>query len=170
MRHMRYRVLFAVFSQVITGMGFIGPMVGPLSGAASAATSAPASVAYQPPVPGPVVDGWRPPAGPYGAGNRGIDYATSPGAPIGATADGAITFAGQVAGVKWVVISHADGRRSSLGPLAQLLVRAGQQVMAGSPVGTAAQSAIHWGVREATIYIDPGTLLPGRRGKLRLTK
>ncbi len=170
MRHKRSKLLqFVVFLQVIVGVGLVGPAAAPAS-AASSATADAMSVAYQPPVAGAVVDGWRPPAGPFAAGNRGIDYATSPGAPIGATADGAITFAGQVGGVKWVVISHADGRRSSLGPLAQVSVRVGQQVGAGMPVGTALGQAIHWGVREADVYIDPGPLLPGRRGKLRLTK
>src|SRR5688500_89657 len=36
-------------------------------------------VTYQPPVDAPVADRFRPPATPYGAGNRGVDYDTSTG-------------------------------------------------------------------------------------------
>jgi murein DD-endopeptidase MepM/ murein hydrolase activator NlpD len=147
---------------------FVGLFVGP--GANSASANEPPPVSYQPPVPGPVVDGWRPPVGPYGAGNRGVDYATVPGSGISATGSGVVTFAGSVGGNKWMVIRHLDGLRSSLGPLAGFSVRTGQQVAAGQLIGTAATSAIHWGVREADVYVDPTTLLPGPKGKLRLTK
>ena len=54
----------------------------------SAGAEPPAPVTYSPPVDAPVVDGFRPPATPYGAGNRGIDYATVPGTPVRAAADG----------------------------------------------------------------------------------
>jgi murein DD-endopeptidase MepM/ murein hydrolase activator NlpD len=127
-------------------------------------------VEYQPPVSGPIVDGWRPPSGPYGAGNRGIDYATTPGQAVAAPAAGSVSFAGSVAGHKWVVIRHLDGRRSSVGPLGSFTVRIGTTVTAGQVVGLAAGTALHWGVREADVYIDPSTLLPGPKGKLRLTK
>lgn len=131
-----------------------------------------AAVSYQPPVSGPVVDGWRPPPGPYGAGNRGIDYGTEPGQPVGSTATGVVSFAGSVAGTRWVVVRHGDGRRSSLGPLSAVLVASGATVSAGQQVGTALGPVIHWGVREADVYIDPSTLLPpptSGRGRLRLT-
>ncbi len=129
-------------------------------------------VVYQPPVTGSVVDGWRPPPGPYGTGNRGVDYATAVGAPIGATAEGVVSFAGSVAGTRWVVIRHSDGRRSSLGPLASVIVSTGASVVAGQSVGTAASTAVHWGVREADVYVDPTSLLPTpapAKGRLRLT-
>ena len=129
-------------------------------------------VQYRPPVVGPVVDGWRPPPGPYGAGNRGLDFATTAGDPIGATANGVVSFAGSVAGNRWVVIRHADGRRSSLGPLGSITVSTGALVVAGQTIGTAATTAVHWGVREADVYVDPGTLLPvpgSAKGRLRLT-
>ena len=38
--------------------------------------------AYVPPVDAPVVDPFRPPAGPYGAGNRGLEYGTRPGTEV----------------------------------------------------------------------------------------
>jgi hypothetical protein len=115
-------------------------------------------VAYRPPVPGPVIDPYRPPGNPYGPGNRGIDYATTPGEPVGAAADGEVTFAGSVAGGLHVVVLHADGIRTSLSFLAAVLVRRGQQVAAGQPVGRAA-SSLHFGARRGEAYLDPATLL-----------
>jgi murein DD-endopeptidase MepM/ murein hydrolase activator NlpD len=128
-------------------------------------------VVYQPPVGGPVVDGWRPPSGPYGAGNRGVDFATQPGAAVVAPAGGSVMFAGPVAGFRWVVVRHADGRRSSLGPMASVDVRVGQSVDGGQRIGSAEGTNLHWGVREADVYINPVSLLPnGTRGTLRLTR
>jgi murein DD-endopeptidase MepM/ murein hydrolase activator NlpD len=146
---------------------------GPLAPPAPAQSQPPQTVPqaeYQPPVSGPVVDGWRPPPGPYSAGNRGIDYATTPGQPVGAPGSGVVSFAGSVAGLTWVVVRHRDGRRSSVGPIGTIAVKTGEQVTMGQSVGTAAGTVVHWGVREADVYIDPGTLLPGEKGRLRLTK
>ncbi len=151
---------------------FVAMMLAALAGLPpnQAAAAADVVVAYQPPVSGQVVDGWRAPNGPYGAGNRGVDYAVSVGESVGATADGVVTFAGSVAGKRWVVIRHADSRRSSLGPLASIAVSVGDSVTIGQSIGTAVDVAVHWGVREAGTYIDPTTLLNGPKGKLRLTR
>ncbi|HVF32473.1 MAG TPA: hypothetical protein VM933_05500, partial [Acidimicrobiales bacterium] len=58
------------------------PLLAPaglFAGPAAADTSA-LAVHYRPPVDAtPLVDTFRPPATPYGAGNRGIDYATAAG-------------------------------------------------------------------------------------------
>ncbi len=64
-------------------------MLAVLVGAASISAAAPASSApdpprYVPPVDAPVVDGFRPPATPFGAGNRGLEYGTDPGTPVAA--------------------------------------------------------------------------------------
>src|SRR2546426_469687 len=45
------------------------------------------TVLYRPPVEAPVTDPFRPPLTPYGPGNRGIEYATVPGASVHAAAD-----------------------------------------------------------------------------------
>src|SRR2546427_4550471 len=84
-------------------------------GAAGAprAAAADGPVGYRPPVDAPVDDGFRPPATPWGPGNRGIDYATAPGAPVHAAAAGEVVFAGQVGGSLHVVVLHADGIRTS---------------------------------------------------------
>ena len=71
-------------------------------------------VAYRPPVGGPIVDPFRPPPHPGAKGNRGVDYQTVPGAPVGAAADGEVVFAGAVGGSLHVVVLHGDGIRTSL--------------------------------------------------------
>ena len=43
---------------------------------------------YRPPVAGAIVDPFRPPQHPFGPGNRGVDYATEPGAAVAAAGDG----------------------------------------------------------------------------------
>src|SRR4051812_5129195 len=72
-----------------------------------------AAPTYRRPVAGPTTDPFRAPATRFGAGNRGIDFATTPGEPVVAAAAGTVTFAGQVAGTLTVVILHADHLRTS---------------------------------------------------------
>ena len=116
------------------------------------------TVPYGLPVAGPIIDPYRPPSNPYGPGNRGVDLATTPGAPVGAPAEGDVVFAGPVGRALFVVIRHADGVRTTLGFLATILVRAGQHVHAGQWVGTSGVS-VHFGARLGAVYIDPMSLL-----------
>jgi murein DD-endopeptidase MepM/ murein hydrolase activator NlpD len=115
---------------------------------------------YVPPVPGPVIDPFALPNGPYGAGNRGLDYATTPGEPVGAIGDGVVVFAGPVAGARWVTVLHPDGLRSSYGPLDTIGVVPGDRVVAGAVLGTAGP-LLHLGVRSGGTYLDPSTLFAG---------
>jgi len=115
------------------------------------------SVTYAPPVDAPVIDPFRPPATPYGPGNRGLEYATGPGLEARAIGAGRVTFAGQVAGRGVVTVEHADGLRSSLTGLTSISVRAGEQVAGGQVLGTTA-AALHLGVRRDGAYIDPASL------------
>ena len=133
------------------------PLLALLLTAPAAAEPELAPVVYRPPVPGPVIDPYRPPATPYGPGNRGLDYATTPGEPVGAPADGVVTFAGPVAGGLHVVVLHQDGIRTSLSFLASILVVRGQQVAGGQPVGRAG-ATLHLGARRGRVYLDPATL------------
>lgn len=116
--------------------------------------------AFVVPVPGPVVDPWRAPAGRYGAGNRGIDFATTPGEVVRASGDGEVVFAGQVGGSLHVVVLHPGGVRTSYSFLASIAVRRGDRVRQGDVVGTAERS-VHFGVRVGDDYVDPATLLAG---------
>ena len=66
-----------------------------------------------------------------------------------------------------VVVSHPDGRRSSLEPVVGS-VGVGDAVTRGHVVGTVADVAthcaprrcVHWGVRAGESYLDPMSLLP----------
>ena len=121
------------------------------------AAAAPGGVAYAPPVDAGVVDPFRPPASPYGPGNRGLDYATAPGTVVRASAGGEVVFAGLVGGSSHVVVLHADGLRTSYSFLATTAVRRGDAVAAGQPVGTTA-GALHFGARAGDAYVDPAAL------------
>ncbi|MEA2974423.1 MAG: hypothetical protein QOG82_2881 [Actinomycetota bacterium] len=114
----------------------------------------PQSVTYQPPVDAPIVDGFRPPAERWSAGNRGVEYATTSGEPVAAAADGVVAFAGQVGGQLHVVVLHADGVRTTYAFLRSIDVRRGDTVGQGQRVGTAADT-VHFGARIGDVYVDP---------------
>ena len=118
--------------------------------------------AHRPPVDGRVIDPFRLPDGPYGAGNRGLEYATVPGTPARAIGAGQVTFAGAVAGRLAVSIRHRDGLISSVSDLASVAVRRGELVARGSTLGTTGER-MHLGVREGGRYVDPAALFCGAR-------
>jgi murein DD-endopeptidase MepM/ murein hydrolase activator NlpD len=107
-----------------------------------------------------VLDPFRPPAEPYGAGNRGLEYDTRPGDRVVASADGTVVFAGPVAGSLHVTVRHADGVRTSYSFLAAVGVALGQIVRQGDQIGVAGER-LHFGAREGAAYFDPATLFGG---------
>jgi len=115
---------------------------------------------YSAPVDRPVSDPFRLDAGQYGPGNRGLEYDTAPGDPVRAVAAGRVAFAGPVAGRLVVSVVHPDGRRSTLTGLRSVLVRVGDLVARGSPVGTAGPG-LHLGLLEGRRYVDPAPFLAG---------
>ncbi len=125
------------------------------------------AVTYRPPVDAPVIDPFREPTSPYGPGNRGIDYATVPGTVVRAVAAGTVTFAGSVAGTRYVTVTHADGLRSSYGGLASVSVVEGQVVAAGDEVGRAGPT-LHLGIRRGDEYLDPEVLFAAAAPEVRL--
>ncbi len=128
-----------------------------LAAAPAAGASAFATVSYRPPVDGAVVDPFRPPPRPWEAGNRGVEYASEPGAAVGAAADGEVVFAGPVAGALHVVVLHADGIRTSYSFLRSIGVHRGDRVVQGQQVGTSGER-LHFGARAGDAYIDPALL------------
>ena len=117
---------------------------------------------YRPPVSAPVLDGFRPPPGPFAAGNRGIEYETSPGTPVGAIAAGRVVFAGSVGGSRHVTVLHADGLRSSYSFLETIEVAVDDRILAGQSVGRST-SRLHLGVRAGAAYLDPALLFGAGR-------
>jgi len=133
---------------------------------ASAGLVAPAPT-YSPPLERPVERGFDVSRGPYGAGNRGLDFAVRPGDVVAAIGDGAVVFAGPVAGATWVTVLHPDGLRSTSGPMATVDVVPGAGVRRGDRLGTTG-ATFHLGVRRGSVYVDPATLFRVRRRHARL--
>jgi len=158
----------AVFA-LLVAMFLVAACLAPFvpSAPSLAATEAGDRVRYQPPVPGPVIDPFRPPATPYGPGNRGLDYRTKPGEAVRAAGPGLVIFAGQVAGRLAVVVLHADHLRTSYTGLSRVDVQRGQSVEGGQPLATAVDR-LQFGVRAGTAYLDPAVLLDGGPSVVRL--
>jgi triacylglycerol esterase/lipase EstA (alpha/beta hydrolase family) len=135
-----------------------------LSSAAAAGTQAPSAdpppPTYHPPVAAPISDPFRPPAGPFGAGNRGLEYDTEPGDTVRASADGTVVFVGPVAGTLHVTVRHGDGVRTSYSFLGAVAVVLGQRVRGGDRVGIAGER-LHFGARSGDAYFDPASLFVG---------
>jgi len=72
----------------------------------------------------------------YGGTNRGLTFATEPGAVVVAPFDGQIAFAGPFRSYGQIlIIAHGDGYHSLLAGLDRIDVSAGQTLIAGEPVG-----------------------------------
>lgn len=112
---------------------------------------------YGVPVEAPVRDPFRAPVGPYGAGNRGIEYDTEVGEVVRASADGRVVFAGAVGGTLHVTVLHADGVRTSSSFLRRIDVAVDQEVHRGDPLGLAGDT-LHFGARRGDQYFDPASL------------
>jgi murein DD-endopeptidase MepM/ murein hydrolase activator NlpD len=129
-------------------------------------------VRYAPPVPGVLRRGFSAPATRWGPGHRGVDLAADPGDPIHAAGEGSVSFAGAVAGVRWVSVAHNDGVVTSYGPLASIAVEEGDTVRQGGVLGTLApghgplHTGLHWSARRDGEYIDPLGLLGSWRPAL----
>ena len=103
-----------------------------------------------------VTDSFRPPTCAWCAGNRGIEYATPPHAPVHSAASGEVTFVGSVAGTKYVVVRATNGVLVTHGRLASVQVSAGDRVSVGFRIGTSS-GGLYIGVRRLGAYLDPTT-------------
>lgn len=170
----RTLALLAVSAAILlAGSGRVGPAwagpawVGPAWVGPGGALTGPANwpLAGAPAVLHP----FDPPADRYAAGHRGVDLLGFDGASVLAAADGVVTFAGAVAGVGVVTISHGSVR-TTYQPVAAT-VRAGARVEGGSVIGrlrtghcrelTAPLGCLHWGLLRGAAYLDPLRLLSG---------
>jgi murein DD-endopeptidase MepM/ murein hydrolase activator NlpD len=163
----------------------VGPDLGVLAGAdagllgVDAGEPAAGARGYVAPVagvdpPSGVVRPFEAPEHEWGAGHRGVDLVAPEGSGVRSPGPGVVTFAGQVARRGVVVVTHPDGLRTSLEPVAAS-VPVGTAVAAGSPIGMVEssradgggttpnhcepRSCVHWGVRRAERYLDPLSLL-----------
>ena len=115
---------------------------------------------------------FAPPASRYGAGHRGVDLPSRPGAVVRATAAGRVSYAGLLAGRGVVVVTHG-ALRTTYEPVTAS-VRVGATVALGEAVGALSPghagcpvlACLHWGLRRGEQYLDPVRLV--QRGPVRL--
>jgi murein DD-endopeptidase MepM/ murein hydrolase activator NlpD len=125
-----------------------GPWVWPLAGGGAA-----------------MVRGFDPPAQPWEAGHRGVDLLGAEDEPVRAAGAGVVTYAGPIAGVGVVTVTHG-AHRTTYQPV-RTTVSVGDRVMAGDPIGTLAQAGshcppsacLHWGLLRGDTYLDPISLI-----------
>lgn len=120
------------------------------------------------PVAGSVVAAYAP-IGDY-AGHWGVDFAAEPGSEVHAIADGAVTFAGSVAGRLSVSVDHGRGLVTTVSYLSAVSVRKGEHVQAGQPLGASGRAhdteAVHLSLRIGGQYADPMVLYSCRVGDI----
>lgn len=122
---------------------------------------------HDPPVDASIIDPFRPPAGPYSPGNRGLEYGTTPGQVVRASAAGTVTFSGQVGGHLFVTIRHSPSLRTTVGFVDSVEVAAGERVVKGQRIATAGQT-MHFTARRNGSYIDPELLFQRYKVVIRL--
>ena len=116
-----------------------------------------ASEVHRPPVDAPIADPFREPEHAFGPGNRGIEYASADGGVVVASAEGSVSFAGTVAGNRFVTIDHGDGLVTTVGFLEEVLVSRGEVVLQGQALGISARRT-HFSARQDGEYFDPALL------------
>jgi len=112
-----------------------------------------------------VVEGFAPPADPWGAGHRGVDLSGHPGQQVRAARAGTVTFAGMLAGRGVVVVDHGQ-TRTTYEPV-DAAVQVGDRVRAGAVLGSLGlfgshcfpRACLHWGLVRGKTYLDPLTLV-----------
>jgi len=148
---------------VVVSVVFVG--LGPPAAAAPAAPAAPPEQ-WSPPVGGPVVRGFEPPARPFGPRHLGVDFAVPPGTPVRAAGDGVVVFAGGVGRAAFAVaVDHAGARRTTYAYLRRVVVRPGTPVRRGDILGESGAAGpghgpgvVHFGYRVAGQPQDPAPL------------
>jgi hypothetical protein len=126
---------------------------------------------WTPPVMAPVERTFEAPACTWCPGHRGLRYTTAPGTPVVAPAGGRVSFAGTVAGGRWVTVSERAGRRITLGPLRSGGVLEGSTVVAGQAVGRAGDHlllTVRTPPGPQPVYLDPWPLVGRWSGRPRL--
>jgi murein DD-endopeptidase MepM/ murein hydrolase activator NlpD len=102
--------------------------------------------------------------------NDGVDIGASLGAPVNATTDGTVVYAGSEIGVYGglVLIDHGGGWVSAYGHMGRLNVKRGDRVIRGQAIGGVGDTGyvespqLHFELRKDRKPVDPLTLLPAR--------
>ena len=133
----------------------------------SAVQSAAGGARFQRPVQGPV-------AIRYGEGvgrarNDGVDFASAPGAPVVAAADGEVALVSESLGNLGTImlLRHADGLLTVYGRITDVALTRGAQVVRGQQIGRVAtppageEGRMHFEVRRGADSLDPAPFLGG---------
>lgn len=139
-----------------------------------------ASLCLIPPVDAPVVEPFVAPACSYCPGHRTIDFAsttthgtTTHNVTVVAPIAGRVTFAGEVAGRRFVSVRSGD-HTVTVGGLGSVVVTAGDTVAAGEAVGRGTTTGgVTLSMRRdagqpTEEYLDPAPFLARRIGRARL--
>jgi hypothetical protein len=116
------------------------------------------------PVESEPIDFFRPPACPWCPGNRGWEWSLDGPTPVRTPLAGRVTFAGSVAGDRYVTVRIGEGRRTTVGPLLRIEpgVAVGETVAGGHVVGVA-DARLMLTFRDGEQYLDPYVLWRVRR-------
>jgi murein DD-endopeptidase MepM/ murein hydrolase activator NlpD len=117
---------------------------------------------------GPSTYWFEPPYGRYPHFHTGIDMVEPFGSPVFAADDGVVALVGTSSSGygNYVVIAHAGGFDTLYGHLSSILVKAGQRVTQGTPVGLEGSTGnstgphLHFELRVAQKPVDPTPYLP----------
>ena len=98
--------------------------------------------------------------------HHGLDIAAATGTPIGAAADGKVTFAGSQGGYgNVVIVDHGNGTETRYAHQDTIAVTVGQSIRAGQRVGTVGSTGmstgphLHFEVRRHGEPVDPHRFL-----------
>ena len=130
---------------------------------------------WAPPVEGPVVRGFEPPARPFGPRHLGVDFAAPPGTPVRAVGAGVVVFAGRVGRAWAVTVDHRQGRRTSYAYLRRIQVVPGWPVRRGAVLGQSGGAGpghgpgvVHFGYRVNGRAEDPAPLFRAHSSRISL--
>ena len=134
---------------------------------AAVPSTATAEPCWPPAVAGTIVDPYREPACAWCPGNRGIEYQVEAGGAAKAVAAGVVSFSGEVAGERYVVVELATGWKLTYGRIASTTLVVGDVVVGGSIVARTS-SRFFFGLRIDDEYADPAPYLGVEVGRRRL--
>jgi hypothetical protein len=170
----------------------------PSSGPSSSPSVGDVRTCLQPPVSSAITKRFDPPACPYCAGHRTVDFAASPGDEVRAPVSGTVTFVGSVAGERYITIAPAtitpsrsarptdsstDGDQDVHGDQNILVTVGGAEpdveidtggwVEAGERIATATSDPIRLSLRRIVAggpaeYLDPEPAVIGWKAPVRL--
>lgn len=100
--------------------------------------------------------------------HHGVDIAAPYGTPVRSAGAGVVTFAGERGDYgRLVIVRHGEGLETRYAHLGDTLVRPGDRVSAGTPLGRVGDSGratgphLHFEVRRGDAPVDPTTVVPG---------